>query len=65
MKIAHLYSPAELKALSSESRDALEKFAVGLVHTSPEIKKIVQKDPKIRKKVKQLLRAHYTRLKHA
>ena len=63
MKINLVYTPDELKALDRKSRAALTKYAVHLVHTSREIRKIVAKDPKVRKKLKAMLRPTYSRLK--
>jgi hypothetical protein len=60
--LGQLYSAKELKALDAKKRATLEKRAVHLVRTHPEIRKIVKKHPKIRKTLRGELSALYTRL---
>ncbi|HMF21149.1 MAG TPA: hypothetical protein VKG24_03380 [Pseudolabrys sp.] len=62
-RINLIFSESELKTLDRKQRAALQKHAVGLVRTSPDIRNIIKKDPKVRKKLKQKLRATYNRLK--
>jgi len=63
MKIELVYSSAELKALDAKSRAALKKLGTRLVRTSPEIRAMIKKDPKIHRKLKALMRPAYGRLK--
>ena len=58
-----IYTPAELKALDTKSRATLKEYGIHLVRTSPEIRNIIKKDPKVRKKLKAMLRPKYGRLK--
>jgi hypothetical protein len=58
-----IYTAAELRALNSKKRAALTKHGVRLVRTSPEIRNMIKKDPKIRRKLKSLLRPTFSRLK--
>ena len=62
-RIDLIYTAAELKALDRKSRAALTKQGIRLVRTSPEIRNIIKKDPKIRRKLKTLLRPTYNGLK--
>jgi len=62
-RIDLIFSDKELKALNQKQRATLAKQAIRLVRTSPEIRDIIKKDPKIRKKLKTKLRPMYTRLK--
>jgi hypothetical protein len=63
MRIDLIYTPDELKALDKKSRETLTKYGIRLVRTSPEIRNIIKKDPKVRKKLKAMLRPTYNRLK--
>jgi hypothetical protein len=54
-RIGDVFTTDELKALSKGKRDALEKYAKLVVLTNPAIRDIIKKDPKIRKKLKELL----------
>ena len=63
MIIDLVYSSDELKALDRKSRAALAKHGKRLVRTSPEIRDIIKKDPKVRKKLKALMRTKYNQLK--
>jgi hypothetical protein len=58
-----IYTAAELRALNRKKRAALTKHGVRLVRTSPEIRNMIKKDPKIRRKLKSLLRPTFGRLK--
>jgi hypothetical protein len=62
-RINLIFSESELKTLDRKQRAALQKHAVRLVRTSPDIWNIIKKDPKVCKKLKQKLRATYNRLK--
>jgi hypothetical protein len=62
-KIDLIFSDKELKELDRKQREALKKHAVRLVRTSPEIRDIIKKDPKIRRKLKAKLRGLHGRLK--
>jgi hypothetical protein len=62
-RIALIYTPDELKALDKKSRDALQKYAVRLVRSSPAVRNIIAKDPKVQKKLKALLRPKFNQLK--
>ena len=62
-RIDLVYTAAELRALNSKKRAALTKQGIRLVRTSPEIRNIIKKDPKIRRKLKALLRPAFSRLK--
>ena len=62
-RIDLLYTADELKALDKKSRAALTKHAIRLVRTSPAIRNIIKKDPKVHKKLKAMLRPTYSRLK--
>ena len=62
-RIALIYTAAELKALDKKSRDALQEYAVQLVRTSPQVRNIIKKDPKVQKKLKSLLRPKFNELK--
>ena len=54
--IAEIFTAAELRGLSRKSRDILTKYGISLVRTSPAIRKIIKKDPRIQKKLKPMLR---------
>jgi hypothetical protein len=58
-----IYTAAELRTLNKKKRDALTKHGVRLVRTSKEIRNIIKKDPKIRRKLKSLLRPTFSRMK--
>lgn len=58
-----IYTAAELRALNRKKRAALTKHGVRLVRTSPEIRNMIKKDPKIRRKLKSLLRPTFSRFK--
>jgi hypothetical protein len=62
-KIDVVFSDKELKALDRKQRAALKKHAIRLVRTSPEIRKVVQHDPKIHRILRRRLRPTYNRLK--
>ena len=62
-KIDLIFSNKELKELDRKQREALKKHAVRLVRTSPEIREIIKKDPRIRRKLKTKLRGLHGRLK--
>ena len=62
-RIDLLYTSAELKKLDRKSRATLTKHGIRLVRTSPEIRNIIKKDPKVRRKLKALLRPKYRQLK--
>ena len=62
-KIDLVFSDKELKALDRKQRAALQKHAVRLVRTSPEIRDMIKKDPKIRRKLRAKLRGVHGRLK--
>ena len=62
-RIDLIYTAAELKALNRKRRATLTKHGLRLVRTSPEIRNMIKKDPKIRRKLKTLLRSTYSRLK--
>ena len=53
--IKDVFSADELKTLSKSQRDILEKYGKLVVLTSPAIRNIIKKDPKVRKKLKGLL----------
>ena len=61
--VAKVFTASELKALTKKEQRALQKFGVQLVDTSPAIRDIIKKDPKVRRKLKALLRPKYNRLK--
>jgi hypothetical protein len=58
-----IYTAAELRAIDKKKRDALTKHGVRLIRTSPQIRNIIKKDPKVRRKLKTLLRPKYRQLK--
>jgi len=62
-KIDLIFTAAELKALDKKGQAALLKHGTRLVQTSSEIRNIVSKDPKVRKKLKAMLRPTYNKLK--
>jgi hypothetical protein len=62
-RIDLVYTAAELKALDRKSRETLTKHGIRLVRTSPQIRNIIKKDPKVRRKLKALLRPKYRQLK--
>jgi hypothetical protein len=62
-KIDLVFSDKELKALDRKQRAALKKHAIHLVRTSAEIRDIIKKDPKIRRKLRAKLRGLHGRLK--
>jgi hypothetical protein len=53
--ISEVFNADELKTLSKAQRDILEKYGKLVVLTSPAIRNIIKKDPKVRKKLKGLL----------
>jgi hypothetical protein len=61
--ISRLFSAAELRRIQRKHHAKLLKEARRLVQTSPEIKKIIKKDRKIQRILRQKLRGHYERLK--
>jgi len=54
-RIIDIFTADELKKLSKTQRDILEKYGKLVVLTSPAIRNIIKKDPKVRKKLKGLL----------
>jgi hypothetical protein len=62
-RIALIFSANELKRLGPKQRATLQKQAVRLVRTSADVRNIIKKDPKVRKKLRQKLLATYNRLK--
>jgi hypothetical protein len=62
-RIDLIYTAAELRALDRKGRATLTEHGLRLVRTSPEIRNMIKKDPKIRRKLKTLLRPTYRRLK--
>jgi hypothetical protein len=62
-KIDLVFSDKELKELDRKQRAALKKHAIRLVRTSAEIREIIKKDPKVRKKLKAKLRGLHSQLK--
>ena len=62
-RIDLVYTAAELRALNKKKRDALAKHGLRLVRTNAAIRNIIKKDPKIRRKLKALLRPAFSRLK--
>ena len=58
-----IYTAKELKGLDKKSQEALRKQGRHLVQTSPAIRNIIKKDPKVCRKLKVLLRPEYSRLK--
>jgi hypothetical protein len=62
-KIDLVFSDKELKELDRKQREALKKHAIRLVRTSAEIRDIIKKDPKVRKKLRAKLRGLHSRLK--
>jgi hypothetical protein len=62
-RIDLVYTAAELRALNKKKRDALTKHGIRLVRTNAAIRNIIKKDPKIRRKLKSLLRPTFSRLK--
>jgi hypothetical protein len=61
--ITLIYTADELKGLDKKSRDALQKHAVRLVRTSPQVRNIIKKDPNVQKKLKSLLRPKLNQLR--
>jgi hypothetical protein len=61
--IGEVYTPEELKTLSKQRRNILQKYGRLVVLTNPAILNIIKKDPKIRKELKRLLGPEYRRLK--
>jgi hypothetical protein len=61
--ISLVFSAAELKKLDKKSRDALTKRGRTLVRTSPAIRNIIKKDPKVCKALKTKLRPMFNQLK--
>jgi hypothetical protein len=61
--IGDVFSADELKTLSKEKRDILEKYGKLIVLTNPAIRNIIKKDPKVRKKLKGLLEPSRKQLK--
>jgi hypothetical protein len=62
-RIDLVYTAAELRALNKKKRAALIKHGIRLVRTNAAIRNIIKKDPKIRRKLKSLLRPTFSRLK--
>ena len=63
MRMDLVYSRKELKTLDAKTRKALKALGTRLVRTSPAIRKMIQNDPKIHRKLKTLMRPQYQRLK--
>ena len=57
-----IYTPNELRALDAKKRKILKKRAVHHVKTSPEIRSIIKKDPKVHKKLRAKLRPLFNQL---
>jgi hypothetical protein len=62
-KLDLVFTAEELKALDKRGLATLLKHGTHLVQTSPAIRNIVTKDPKVRKKLKAMLRPTYNKLK--
>jgi hypothetical protein len=58
-----VFTASELKGLTKKKQNALQKYGVHLVDSSPAIRNIIKKDPKVRSKLKVLLRPRLKRLK--
>jgi hypothetical protein len=61
-KLELIYTADELKALDKKTREILQENGVHLVRTAPAIREIIKKDPKINKKLKELLSPTLKRL---
>jgi hypothetical protein len=62
-KLELLYTADELKTLDAKSKQTLLKHGMSLVQKAPEIRNIVAKDPKVRKKLKSMMRSKFNQLK--
>jgi hypothetical protein len=61
--ISFIFTASELKTFDKKKQAILQKYGKRLVDTSPEIRNIIKRDPKVRRKLKALLRPQYKRLK--
>jgi hypothetical protein len=64
-RLALIYTRDELSKLTYKERASLQRLGVRLVRTSPQIRNIIKKDLKVRKKLKTLLRSKYSQLTRA
>ena len=64
-RLALIYTRDELSKLNSKERASLQRLGVRLVRTSPQIRNIIKKDLKVRKKLKRLLRSKYSQFARA
>jgi hypothetical protein len=60
--VGQIFYPEELKRLSAKERGILQKEAVRLVKKSLDIRNIIKKDPKVRKKLRGKLQPLYNKL---
>jgi DNA gyrase/topoisomerase IV subunit A len=60
--VGQIFYPEELKRLSAKERGILQKEAVRLVKKSLDIRNIIKKDPKVRKKLRAKLQPLYNKL---
>jgi hypothetical protein len=60
--VGQIFYPEELKRLSAKERSILQKEAVRLVKGSRDIRNIIKKDPKVRKKLRVKLQPLYNKL---
>jgi hypothetical protein len=58
-----IFTAKELKGLDRKSQEALRRQGKRLVETSPAIRNIIKRDPKVCRKLKVLLRPELRRLK--
>jgi hypothetical protein len=61
-RISLVFTRSELKTLSKKQQDILQKYGKRLVDTSQEIRNIIKKDPKVRRKLKALLRPQHRQM---
>jgi len=61
--IGEIFTAAELRGLSRKSRDTLKKFGIQLIRTSPAIRNIIKKNPRIQGKLRSRLRPKLRQLK--
>jgi hypothetical protein len=64
-RLALIYTRDELSKLNRYERASLQRLGVRLVRTSPQIRNIIKKDLKVRKKLKRLLRRRYNQFARA
>ena len=60
-----IYERDELRRLDNNDKKILKKLGISKIRTNPEIRNIIKKDLRIRKKLKRLLNRKFNQLTRA